>query len=69
MADRLAIDVADENEHKFHELARTLGVLFYHPTMKDLDWPALMSEYGELAATARTRDEFEHVGDEACSAS
>ena len=59
--DRLEIDLAEQNERKFRELARTLGDQFYHPTMKGLDWPALTDEYAPLARAARTGDEFEHV--------
>jgi tricorn protease len=60
--DRLAVDVADEQEQKFRELASTLGMLFYHPTMKGLDWPALTDRYAQLARLTRTGDEFEFVG-------
>ena len=59
--DRLEVDLADQNELKFREMARTLGMLFYSPTMKDTDWPALVERYAPLARAARTPDEFEHV--------
>lgn len=59
--DRLEINLAEENERKFRELSRILGVQFYHPTMKDLDWPQLIDDYAPLAHAARTPDEFEHV--------
>ena len=59
--DRLEVDLAEESERKFRELATTLGDQFYHPTMKDLDWPALIDAYAPLARNARTGDEFEHV--------
>ncbi len=61
-SDTLRIDVADEQEQKFRELATTLGAMFYHPTMKGLDWPTLVDDYAQLARLARTGDEFEHVG-------
>ncbi len=47
---------------KFHEMARTLGRTFYHPTMKGLDWDALTEEYAELAGRAWTADEFSDIG-------
>lgn len=47
---------------KFHEMARTLGRTFYHPTMKGLDWDALTQDYAELAARAWTADEFSDIG-------
>ena len=59
--DRLEVDLAEQNELKFREMARTLGMLFYSPTMKDTDWPALTEQYAPLARAARTPDEFEHV--------
>ena len=59
--DRLEVDLAEQNEVKFRELARTLGMLFYSPTMKGTDWPALVEQYAPLARAARTPDEFEHV--------
>ena len=59
--DRLEVDLAEQNELKFREMARTLGMLFYSPTMKDTDWPALTERYAPLARAARTPDEFEHV--------
>ncbi|MEM1012261.1 MAG: S41 family peptidase [Planctomycetota bacterium] len=62
ISDRLAVNVADEQEQKFRELAATLGMLFYHPTMKGLDWPALTDRYAQLARLTRTGDEFETVG-------
>jgi tricorn protease len=61
--DRLEINIADESERKFRTLARVLGDQFYHPTMKGLDWPALVEAYAPLARGAATKSEFEHVAD------
>lgn len=60
-SDRLHVDLAEMNQRKFLELARTLGDQFYHPTMKDLAWGELTKQYLPLARAARTPDEFEHV--------
>lgn len=60
---RLEVDLAEQNERKFRELARTLGMMFYHPTMKDLDWDRLTDDYAPLARAARTDDEFEYVAE------
>lgn len=57
----ITIDRAEFGERRFRELARVLGQQFYHPTMKDLDWPALTERYVELARATRTADEFNHV--------
>lgn len=56
------IDHAALSEQKFREMARTLGLTFYHPEMKGLDWPALTDAYAELARRAWTADEFADVG-------
>jgi tricorn protease len=61
VSDRLEVDLQEQNARKFDELTRTLGIMFYHPTMKGLDWPALVERYRPLAASARTPGEFEHV--------
>ncbi len=58
----LEIDPEQLNLQKFHEMARTLGSAFYHPTMKGLDWAALTAEYAELARRAWTSDEFAEIG-------
>lgn len=55
------IDWRALSAQKFGELARTLGRTFYHPTMKDVDWAGLSSQYGELAAKAYTSGEFAEV--------
>ena len=60
-SDRLKVDLAEENERKFRELATTLGARFYHPTMKGLDWDGLIEKYAPLARGARTNEEFQHV--------
>lgn len=57
------IDRAEQATQKFVEMARVLGESFYHPTMKDLDWPALTERYLNLARQTRTADEFDHVGE------
>jgi tricorn protease len=61
IADKIRIDLMEQSSQKFLEAARTLGELFYHPTMKDLDWPALSLKYHELAKQARRADEFNEV--------
>lgn len=58
----LEIDPEQLNLQKFHEMARTLGSAFYHPTMKGLDWDALTAQYAELARRAWTSDEFAEIG-------
>lgn len=55
------IDRQELSARKFRELARVLGELFYHPTMKDLDWPALTDQYLVLAENASTPEEFNFV--------
>jgi tricorn protease len=59
----IQIDLAEQAKQKFAEMARVLGESFYHPTMKDLDWPALTERYLNLAMQTRTASEFEHVGE------
>lgn len=61
IADRMRIDLQAQSSQKFREAARILGEMFYHPTMKDLDWPALTLKYHALARKTRTADEFNHV--------
>ncbi|MBX3355884.1 MAG: PD40 domain-containing protein [Phycisphaeraceae bacterium] len=55
------IDRAEEMRRRFMGVSRALGEGFYHPTMKDLDWPQLTRNYLELAMAARTADEFDDV--------
>lgn len=59
---RIEIDHRAHSLQKFHELSRTLGRTFYHPTMKGLDWEGLTGQYAELAARAYTSDEFAEIG-------
>lgn len=61
ITDRMRIDLQAQSSQKFLEAARILGELFYHPTMKDLDWPAITEKYHALARKTRTADEFNHV--------
>ena len=58
------IDVSQEQRQKFAETARVFGRRFYHPTMKDLDWDALTSRYGDLSAQTRTSQAFNRVVNE-----
>ena len=45
--------------HRYDEAARTFSESFYDPTMKGLDWPALVKKYRDMVACARTDNEFE----------
>ena len=58
---RIRIDLEAQATQMFTELARVLGITFYHPTMKGLDWDALSKQYLELARRSRTPDEFAYV--------
>lgn len=58
---RIRIDLQKQASQKFREAARTLGEIFYHPTMKDLDWGAVTQRYLALASQTRTADEFNYV--------
>jgi tricorn protease len=53
------IDRVAWRDHRFIEAARTFGEAFYDPTMKGLDWPALVERYRALAAGGRSDSEFE----------
>ena len=57
----VTIDIERQQGQKFSEAARTLGDRFYHPTLKGLDWKALMSRYQALAKQTRTDPEFNRV--------
>lgn len=57
----VVIDIAAQQRQKFLEAARALGVNFYHPTLKGLDWPALTRRYLSLAVGTRTDDAFNRV--------
>jgi len=59
--DQMRIDLAKQSSQKFLEAARALDMIFYHPTMKDLDWAKLTEKYHGLARQARTAGEFNHV--------
>jgi tricorn protease len=59
--DRLRVDLAAQASQKFHEAARALGELFYHPTMNGVDWARLTEKYHALAVRARTAHEFDWV--------
>jgi tricorn protease len=61
ISDKIRIDLQQQSSQKFREAARRLGEEFYHPTMKDLDWPALTEKYHALARQTRTADEFNDV--------
>lgn len=62
VVDRIRIDLQEQASQKFKEMARTIGEMFYHPTLKGLDWPALTEKYHALARQTRTGSEFNHVG-------
>ncbi|MFN5661099.1 MAG: S41 family peptidase [Planctomyces sp.] len=57
----IVVRLADQQSHKFREAARILGNGFYHPTLKGLNWPALVERYDILARRTRTSDEFDRV--------
>ncbi len=61
MSATIDVDLAKQSSQKFKEAARILELLFYHPTMKGLDWGKLTKRYHELAKRARTADEFNDV--------
>src|SRR5690606_18586163 len=61
MRARLAINLAAERAQKFDDAARTMGLVFYHPDMKGLDWEALSARYRELALDTRLASEFNEV--------
>jgi len=59
--DEIRIDLASQASQMFHEAARVLGLMFYHPDMKGRDWDALTERYHDLAVRTRTADEFTYV--------
>ncbi len=61
ISDNMLIDLEKQSSQKFLEAARILGEMFYHPTMKGLDWKALTKEYHKLAKQTRTASEFNDV--------
>ena len=58
---KLAVDRRAEAAQKFDDGARQLALRFYHPTLKGLDWPALMDKYRPLALAAPSTTEFNEV--------
>ncbi len=58
---RMRIDQRAEAAQKFNDGARQLGMRFYHPTMKGLDWPALTEKYRQLALRTVTIPAFNEV--------
>ena len=58
---RLELDWTKFQQQRFDEAMRHLGAVFYHPTMKGLDWRALSRDYGDLAVRARTTSEFDDI--------
>jgi tricorn protease len=59
--DQVEIDLAAQSRQKFQEAARVLGTIFYSATMNGVDWPAATAKWAQLAANARTDDEFDYV--------
>jgi len=59
--DQIQIDLEQQTSQKFHEAARILGEVFYHPTIKDLDWKAVTENYYTLVKNTRSADEFNYV--------
>jgi len=57
----LDVDRVAESSQKFREAARVLGEVFYHPTLKGLDWAKLSERYHALAVRSRTAAEFREV--------
>ena len=55
------LDIAAQQRQKFREAARIMGNGFYHPTLKNLNWPGLTERYLLLAEKTRTNDEFDRV--------
>ena len=60
---KMAINYSEEAAQKFTDAARMMGRLFYHPTMKDLDWAGLSERYRELALKTHTYSEFNIIFD------
>ena len=58
---KLVIDRRAEAAQKFDDGARQLALRFYHPTLKGLDWPALLDRYRPLALAAPSTTEFNEV--------
>lgn len=58
---KLAIVRSEEAGQKFDDAVRQLGLYFYHPTMKGLDWAGLARKYRALALRTRTIHEFNEI--------
>lgn len=58
---KMIIDNRALARQKFNDAARALGLRFYHPTMKGLDWPRLTDKYREFALRVRTTGEFNEI--------
>lgn len=57
----VSIDAETERRLKFREAARVFGMMFYHPTLKGLDWDRITQRYEQLAAHAPTAQAFTRV--------
>ncbi len=55
------VNRAELANQKFNDAARALGMRFYHPTLKGLDWSALSQRHRELALRTRTWAEFNEI--------
>ncbi|MEY3026899.1 MAG: hypothetical protein RLZZ238_1796, partial [Planctomycetota bacterium] len=56
------VSTARRNMQKLDEISRIMGRKFYlSPAEKKLDWPALTARHRDLAARARTSDDFDFV--------
>ncbi|MEZ5979370.1 MAG: S41 family peptidase [Planctomycetota bacterium] len=53
--------VADEQAQKFRDAARAIGIGFYHPTLKGLDWDGIAARYATIARTTRTSQAFNRL--------
>lgn len=63
-AARMRIDRQAQAAQKFDDAARMLGLRFYHPTLKGLDWAALTDKYRDLALTTHTDAELGEIFDQ-----
>ncbi|MEY4810534.1 MAG: hypothetical protein RI986_872, partial [Planctomycetota bacterium] len=61
LSDTVELDLAAQSNQKFLEMARTMGSVFYSPTMNGCDWPKLTAKWSDLANNARTDEEFDYV--------
>ncbi|MGE3181174.1 MAG: S41 family peptidase [Phycisphaerae bacterium] len=58
---KMAIDFVAEAKQKFDDAARTMGLRYYHPTLRDLDWTKLTEKYRALALRTRSDSDFNEV--------